>query len=461
MKTHSPPRPRWSSRSGAKFLSIVLLALIALQGALATGDHLPAPGPVLSQGQHAPLPHSPCPEGPLTLRQCLQLAGQRQPSIAVARASLAAATERDHSLAALRVPTLVAPELPIRRQQSALGLTAASAAVAQAESETVCAVTRLWYAVQYAREQEKVARIAVDRIAATGKTARENLEGGSAEVTAADVGRSEAYERAAQARVVEAAEGVRRAVSALTEAIGVEGDCRVEVAAGGLFTPEAAPVLERVVALALSQRGELVRAGIFVEVAHLEADAQATRCGPRMQTFASGDIHSSPVPPGAFHSEYKPRAVAPEMPVLLIGHRSERVGQARVLQARAESALQKARNLITLEAEDAVLRLRQSQRQAKLATRAAAAAEKLADQLEKDLGAGLRVKVEEVLNMRLVAAQSRSQENEALFRQILALADLERITAGAFRANLMGPPAAPAPAKEGKEEKKADKPGPG
>ena len=40
-------------------------------------------------------------------------------------------------------------------------------------------------------------------------------------------------------------------------------------------------------------------------------------------------------------------------------------------------------------------------------------------------------------NSRVLAAQARSQYNEYLYRQIVALADLERITGGAFCARLV------------------------
>ena len=36
------------------------------------------------------------------------------------------------------------------------------------------------------------------------------------------------------------------------------------------------------------------------------------------------------------------------------------------------------------------------------------------------------------MSARVLAAQARSQYNEFLYRQILALADLERVTAGGF-----------------------------
>ena len=68
----------------------------------------------------------------------------------------------------------------------------------------------------------------------------------------------------------------------------------------------------------------------------------------------------------------------------------------------------------------------------------------LADGLAKDFTAGLKVKVEEVINAHVLASQAQSQYNEFLYDEILALVDLERITAGAFCAGLTTPVLAPA-----------------
>src|SRR5205823_2121616 len=93
-----------------------------------------------------------------TLVDCLQTAQQRQPRIAAQCASLAAAEDAARALENLHVPGLLAPDLPIRRRQAAFGVTAAAAGVDQARRETACAVTRTYFAILYAREQETVAR---------------------------------------------------------------------------------------------------------------------------------------------------------------------------------------------------------------------------------------------------------------------------------------------------------------
>src|SRR5205823_3930655 len=105
--------------------------------------------------------------------------------VAAWRASLAAARDGYRALDELRVPELLAPELPVRRRQAALGLSAASAALDQAEREAAYAVTRAWFSVLFALEQQRVAQSVVDRLTATHDAAKKQLEGGARDVSAA------------------------------------------------------------------------------------------------------------------------------------------------------------------------------------------------------------------------------------------------------------------------------------
>src|SRR5262245_66567126 len=81
---------------------------------------------------------------------------QRQPAIAAARASLDAALSRKQALDNLRVPTFLQRDLPIRRQQAALGPVAAQAGVLLAEMNTVYGVQFSYLTYLYARTQEQV-----------------------------------------------------------------------------------------------------------------------------------------------------------------------------------------------------------------------------------------------------------------------------------------------------------------
>jgi outer membrane protein TolC len=408
---------------------------LALAGAASAQAPLPAQQPPAEQAVRA---------GALNLADCLKVALQRQPRLAANRASLAAAEEGCRALENLHIPPLVMQEVAIRRKQASLGVAAAVATVDQAEREAVYAVTRTYLTVLFAREQERVAGKIADRLSVTRDSAQRAVDAGARDVTAADVSRALVYLRLAESKQIQANQGVKRALIALREAIGLGPDAVIDVPPGRLPDVEVRPDRDKVVALALSHRGELIRAGIFAEVAQLEVKAQAASLYKRTETFASGaDIHAVLVPPGSQDTDYRPAAIPPEMPPLLVGSCTDRAKRAQWYSVRAQAVTETTANLIALEAEDAFLRWEEAARQIATMREAADTGDALADGLNKDFAAGLKIKVEDIISARLLAAQARAQYNEFLYRQALALADLERITGGAFCGRLVEATAAP------------------
>jgi Outer membrane efflux protein len=359
--------------------------------------------------------------------------------VAALRLGLAATLDGQRALEALRVPPILAPDLPVRRQQFQLGVMAASAAVNQAERDAVYAVTRMYFTVLFAREQERVARGVVESLSATREAARESLEAGDRDVTASDVQRTTVYQRLAETKQTQAAQGVKRALAGLKEAIGLDQNVTLDIPEAPLRDPEMQPNREEVIAAALARRGDLMEAGLLAQVTCLEIDAQASNHHKRkMETFASGtDIHARSVPDAVRNNEYRPGAVPPDMPTLLVGSMPERVERARSLSNRAKAVYETARNLVALEAADAYLRWEEATKEAGQAKEAVEAGDKLASDLKKDFIARLKVRVEDVISAGVLAAQAHSQYNEYLHHKILALADLDRITLGCFQVGLI------------------------
>jgi outer membrane protein TolC len=423
----------------AWLLLLPLLALSAPKAWAQANDHSRPP----ATKDAAPLAAAPAPT--LSLAECIQTGLEHQPRIAAERASLAAAEDGKRAIDNLRLVAIVDHEIPIRRKQAALGVTAAAAGLDLAERETAYAVTRAYVTVLYAREQERVARAVVDRLSATHDLAAQQLKDGDKDINANDVKRALVYLRQAQAKRVQAAEGVKRALASLKEAVGLGCDVRLDVAAGRLPDPDVRPARDAVVALALARRGDMVQAGVFAEVTCLEVEAQGTSPLKRMGTFAAAaDIHARQVPQSFRNSEYRPGALPPEMPTVLVGSRSDRVQHAESLHARAEAAVEVTRNLITLEAEDAFLRWEQASLQVPQAREAADAGDEMAEAVSRDYIARLERRSVEVITAGVLAGQSRAQYNEYLYNKLLALIDLERITAGGFCARL-GAAAVPQP----------------
>jgi outer membrane protein TolC len=381
----------------------------------------------------------------LDLAQCVQLALERQPSIAANRESLAAAATGSQALESLRVPRFLARDLPIRRQQASLGVSIAAAGVEQAEQETIYAVTRLYYTVIYAREQKKVADDVVAHMKATRDTAETALKAGSRDVTTSTVDKIDVYLGLAQTKQAEATMGIDRALAALREAIGLDPSYPLQIAGTSLPTPNVPVNRDDIIALALSRRPELVQVATFAEVTCLEIRAQGTKRKPRVITFAAAsDIHARSVPQGVSDTEYRPGAIGPEMPGLMVGSRDLRMQRTRDLYARSQAVIEKTRNLIALEADDAYLRWKEASLKVAQTRQASGKGTKLAEDTRRDFGAEQKVKAEDVLTNEVLASQARAQSNEARHQLILALAALQRVTAGGFNAGLIPAPMAAA-----------------
>lgn len=438
-------------RLGARLLAgLAAPALLAVAGAGAVGEQ-PAPMPA------EVVPAAPVPFDLATYRS---LALERQPSLAAYRASVAAAHAKVEGLDRLVLAGLVRRDLPTRRKQAELGIGAAQAQLTKAEWDTLYAVTRTYLTVLYARQQLRVA----DRALGTGlnenspdypssllylrEIGRKIYKDQSRrDVKRWDVEHVESLYQVTEGRAEEARQGVERAMAALREAVGVGPDCPLPLPTGDL--PSLSPVVDKglIVSLALERRGEILLSRIAAEVTCLEIDAQNALFGASAQTFASAsDIHAQPVPPGIADGEYRPAAVSIEMPPNLVGKRSDRVHQARELHGRAVAVVDKTRNLLTLEAEDAFYHWREAAAKAVAYERAAKTAADAAEQLTREFKPELKPTAErrdipylawlptynDLVQARVRATRQRLLANQAHYELLLALAALERITAGGF-----------------------------
>ncbi|HMC66649.1 MAG TPA: TolC family protein, partial [Gemmataceae bacterium] len=151
---------------------------------------------------------------------------------------------------------------------------------------------------------------------------------------------------------------------------------------------------------------------------------------------AVADVHATLIPAGTSDGEYRPGALPPEMPTTLVGRRGDRMERARDFSDRAAAVVDKTRNLITLEATDAYLRWKETSDKVARTRDAATAGSRLATNTRDDFRSEQKVKIEDVLTNEVLAGQARSSANEALYQNVLALAALERVTAGGFPSGL-------------------------
>jgi outer membrane protein TolC len=387
-----------------------------------------------AQYQGAP-PQGSQPQGPLSLNDCIAIGLARQPAIEAQRASLAATETQRQALDNMKLAALISKELPIRRQQAALGVSIAQAEVENAEWETVYAVTRCYFTVVYARRQELLARGLVEKLELAKKSAKALVDKGDPDIKLkqTDIDKLQVNIDLLQVRLIEAATGVERATAALREAMGYRFDTPLPLDLQDFPALGEKAEREELIQLALARRPELVQVNAAARVAELEVCAQNTGCLlPFKKTFAAGsDIHAKAIPQGFSNGTYRPGAIGLEMPTTIVGHKADRVERARELSGRAAAVVEKTHNLVALETEDAYHRWQQAGKQALVLRDSAAKAAKLGDLTARDFDLG-KVSTEDFLRARTLEDQAQASYNEALFLYTVGLATLERVTAGGF-----------------------------
>jgi outer membrane protein TolC len=414
-----------------------------------------------SSGRAEKLPEA-LPEAPanaaLTLRACRQIALGNQPTNAATQAALKASLDRINALENLRVPTCLARDLPIRRQQAALGATIAQGAITQAEAETLHGVTCSYLGALYAAQQIKLAnepekgilhRLKDLQVLVSDEERRRRRD----VVLMEHKNLVESFLQTLEGRIQEAQQGKLRALAALREAMGVGPDVVLALPERDLPCPHVQPQLPQLLALAVARRGEMIQAATFAEVVCLEVDAQAASRRPSAKTFASGsDIHAKPVPSGDLGGvNFRPAIVGPDMPPFLHGSCEARVQQARDYYERAQALTVKTRNLIVLEVEDLYRRWVDKSEKAAHLEKAFQQARIFSESLKKayaESQIGGYPNLDQVINSGLITTRLQLEWKEAHYQALLALAALERATAGGFAVDF---DAAPACETNGKE----------
>ena len=379
-----------------------------------------------------------------TLQDCLAIARTQQPSMNAASSSLAAAQSAEYGLNKLRFGKILARDLPIRRQQAALGVSAASANLSQVERDVACSVARMYYSVLFAREQKKVADTVVTRLKATVAVGELlfGKDGAPTDLDQISIDRAKLFLKLAEPKPDEANRGVQRAMAGLREAMGIGPDAPLEIADAKLPDPLPGVKKAEILRLAAELRGEITQASSAHGITVLEVEAQAKTRRPKFPTAASGgDMHARPIPTGSFGDDYKPAAIGIELPTLFVGKREIRMERASELADRAGAVVEKARNLVALDAEDAFLRWEEAFAKIGKLKKAPDDADVLAEKTKTALDNGSVKSYRDVVEIQVLAAQLRAQYNDALYQHAVALTEIERVTAGGFPAGVTVSPA--------------------
>lgn len=427
-----------------------VLAIALLTAAVAAAQQpkstLPTPKPVPKLPELPPPSEAPLGGGQVvsryTLGEALAIGLSKHPQLEAFRASMNASLSSAEGLGQVdRMAGFITPDIEFRKQQSDIGLKAALAEYEQGQHDVAYAIIRCYYTVVYAREQAKLARNLVEEIETAYDQAKRIVEGkglgvkGLNNITVTTIGTLLAGVRE---RLVMAETGVKSARAALREAMGVDPAYRVDAADETLPEITAKIDADTVIAHAVTRRGEVKLTQMGVDVTRLEACAQwSKRFNIRSTTYASGaDIHARPVPLPEREPNYKPGAIGPSMPQTLVGKRETRTATANIYADRAKAAAEQARSLVAVEADLGFNRWEQAVRNIAIYKRGSEDARRMIEMQRQ--AAGAESNRREELQNEAAATQVYAKLNEALYENIIALANLERITAGGIRINFPG-----------------------
>jgi outer membrane protein TolC len=406
---------------------------------------LPAPAPVPGGPKSSDSPVENDGEtGPvMTLGECIAVAIERQPSLKAVKESTAATEAGYRALTNFgTVGTIISPDLEIRKQQAKRGLMATSAEYQKLHNEVVQDVIRLYYTAVYARQQQQLAVNVVLRLkylVDVGDDFLKNtkdpkdLEGFTTlKLRIMQNGLLEARKLLASAIL-----GRQKALAGLREVMGVDGRTfpfRIQDEELPVMKQNVALGKDRVVELALERRPELVLASAGVDAFRLEVYAQGRIPFKRVvPTLASGaDIHAKEIPhPTRSATDYKPGGILPEMPTQLVGSKYDRVCRAMAFAQRAEAVYEKARNLIIVEAESTFFDFKLASEKLSYAKEQFELSKDI-QQRARDAQDTMKAK-DQLVQAEVVAARAQSDYIQAVNDYLMALAALERVTAGGIR----------------------------
>jgi outer membrane protein TolC len=190
---------------------------------------------------------------------------------------------------------------------------------------------------------------------------------------------------------------------------------------------------DEVIQRALALRAEIAQAAAGVDAFKLEVLAQQKARGFQVATLAAGsDLHARPVPAAVrTEEEYRPGAVAPEMPAGMVGRTEDRVARAGELSHRQGAVYEKAVGLVRLEAANAYLTWDAATKRLEQARRRFENARRIAE--DSRAAAAAQQNPELVVNNEAEAGKAQAEYVQAVFDHLKALAALERVTAGGVR----------------------------
>ncbi len=370
------------------------------------------------------------------LEQLKEMGRTNSLNIKSAQLGIDGVSEKQDAIHKMRFLALISKDIPVRKQQAQTGMSAANANYSQAEIDLNFSISYTYASIIYGNQQLDVADRGINDLVTLGDIAKEIVKTGSRnDVSKKQIDQINVYLNFFNGKKEEAIQGIPRAKAALREALSMEDiNWDLQTADKVLVLSDIKVDREKIIAEAIARRGELQMAQAAVDVTCLEVQAQNKIRAFAGKTFASGtDIHANILPSASLGEDYKPGALAPEMPANLYGPKKSRVSQAKNLNEKAQIVADKTKGLIVLEAETTYLRWLENKNRAINYIKAVDEAEKLASSLKERFDPrGGKITLDEVIASGIQLNNMRIAANEAVYKAQLALIALERVSGGGF-----------------------------
>ena len=431
------------ARRAAVALGLAVFALPApAQQRAPTLPTIPAPGaPVPTIAKQPPSDKYATGVPELSLGECIAIAIEKQPALQAVRGSQSATGAGQSALNNMgRVGQWLSPDLAIRKQQAERGVIAAAADVQKLHNEVVHDVTKLYFSMVYARQQEEFANNVVEVVQVYVNEAEILLN-------SATPGEMNQFKLDAMKQIQlkvlrarsKAEAGVKQAEAALREVMGVQRsgfEFRVKTTEVPVMSQDVKLTKDQVVDQALARRPELALAAAAADAFRLEVYAQGSlRFSRTVPTLgAAGDIHSRLLPSGSRDpgKDYRPEPIAPEMPPQVVGSKEDRVARVLAYSHRADAVFEKTRNLMILEAEKTFFDFEMASKQLTAQRDASKLGVKAMDRIRKQYSEPKAPK-ELLLLAYVQSAEAVAEYAETALFYLETLAALERVTAGGVR----------------------------
>lgn len=432
MTTDRPRAAKWMR----KLVAAGVVGIVPAAGSAQTPAPIPVPIPAApGLAQVKPAEPKPAPAVKvMTVGECVDIGLAQQPAMRAALESLKSAEQGKAALDNLPIlANVVRSDLDLRKQAAGRGIDIAAANVRKVHDEIVHDIGYLYYTWVYAHQQETIVSDLVIQIDQLLKVVRDLLNSPNPPKEITKFTEYQIVEGLGQAKALQhqAKWGKEIAVAALKEAMGVDQSFELTPKDTELPLMKGTTTREQVIELAMTRRPELAMAAGGVDAFRLEVESQGKiRSRLTTQTLAAGaDIHAMAFPTALRNGEYKPAPIVPEMPIMLLGSRQERVARACTLSLRQDAVYDKVVNLIRLEVTKAYLTWRQDADTLDEAKIRFENAQKMLDLSKKSPPADK----EKLITTLVTAGKAQSDYLTAAHNYVKSLLVLERVTSGGVR----------------------------